>query len=53
VATAAICWPRRWLTRKKNARKGPGALAAAHAASTNIARAWERPRLLILPCLAG
>ena len=33
----------------KKARRGPGAFAAAQAASTNIARAWLRPALLIRP----
>ena len=37
----------------KKARRGPGDWAADHAASTSIARAYERPRLLIRPCLAG
>ncbi len=37
---------------RKNACKGPGALAAAQAASTSIARACDRPILLIRPCWA-
>lgn len=40
VATTAICMPRRARIRRKNERSGPRALAAAHAASTSIARAW-------------
>lgn len=36
-------------TDEKNPRSGPGALAAAQAASTSIARAWLRPALLIRP----
>ena len=30
--------------RRKNERSGPGALAAAQAASTSMARVWLRPR---------
>ena len=37
VATAATCWPRLERTRKKKARSGPGARAAAQAAATSIA----------------
>lgn len=33
VATAATCWPRRPRTRRKKAGSGPGARAAAQAAS--------------------
>ena len=39
VATTAICIPRRARMRKNDDRHGPGALAAAHAASTSIPRA--------------
>ncbi|MDA9489476.1 hypothetical protein XI08_09870 [Bradyrhizobium sp. CCBAU 11361] len=39
TATAAICWPRRARMRTKKACSGPGALAAAQAASTSMARA--------------
>src|SRR5215472_4833004 len=49
VATAATCWPLRARTRRKKARSGPGARAAAQAASTNMPRAWPRPRLVIRP----
>jgi hypothetical protein len=35
--------------RMKKARSGPGAFAAAQAASTSIARAWLRPALLMRP----
>jgi hypothetical protein len=37
---------------QEKARRGPGALAAAHAASTRRARACARPILLIRPCCA-
>jgi hypothetical protein len=47
TATAAIWWPRFDRIRTKKACRGPSALAAAHAASTSIARAWLRPTLLI------
>jgi putative transposase len=46
VATAAIWWPRRARTRTKNACSGPGAFAAAQAASTSIARATNPPERL-------
>ena len=39
-------------TDPRFAEKGPGALAAAQAASTSIARACDRPILLIRPCWA-
>src|SRR5829696_3373479 len=45
VATAATCWPRRARTRRKKARNGPGARAAAQAASTSMPRACPRPLL--------
>jgi transposase-like protein len=37
----------------ENARSGPGAFDAAHAASTSMPRAWARPCLVIGPCVAG
>ena len=43
VATAAIGLPRFFMMRMKNERSGPGAAAAAQAASTKSPRAWARP----------
>src|SRR3546814_9129955 len=48
-ATAAIWWPRFARTLTTKACSGPGVLAAAHAASTSMARAWLRPTLLMRP----
>ena len=50
VATTAVWKPRRALIRSKNARNGPGARLADHAASTSTPRTWARPALLIRPC---
>ena len=50
TATAATCGPRRAETRWKKARSGPGPRTACQAASTNMARAWLRPCLVIRPC---
>jgi hypothetical protein len=53
VATAATDLPRRVWIRRKKARSGPGTRAAAQAASTSMARACERPCLVIRPWWAG
>jgi hypothetical protein len=52
IRTTDVIDTRRALTRRKKAWNGPGALAAAHAASTSMARACARPCLLIRPCWA-
>ena len=46
----AAAGPDAW---EEKSRKGPGALEAAQAASTSMARAWARPCLVIRPCCAG